>query len=107
VTTGQLSLLLNTLGIQCVPIDIIRLGDSPVHAKALTTKVEPVTLADLSNSTNELDPLSFWTHAGWSKKNIIEGFANAPIPGFIIPEPVVPKRPPPSTNSNGGLVSIS
>jgi hypothetical protein len=30
-----------------------------------------------------------------------------PIPGFIIPTPVVPKKPPPQTNSNGGLVSIS
>ena len=29
-----------------------------------------------------------------------------PIPGFIIPRSVVPKKPPPTTNSNGGLVSI-
>lgn len=29
-----------------------------------------------------------------------------PIPGFIIPRSVVPKKPPPSANSNGGLVSI-
>jgi hypothetical protein len=29
-----------------------------------------------------------------------------PIPGFVIPPSVVPKKPPPSANSNGGLVSI-
>jgi len=29
-----------------------------------------------------------------------------PIPGFVIPSPVIAKKPPPSANSNGGLVSI-
>jgi hypothetical protein len=58
--------------------------------------------------------LSFWTYAGWSRKKIIEGFEDmkpvpvaANIPGFVIPKAVVPKKPPPSTNSNGGLVNIS
>lgn len=45
--------------------------------------------------------------------NLIEHFQDAasvplatPIPGFIIPRSVVPKKPPPTANSNGGLVSI-
>ena len=45
--------------------------------------------------------------------NMIENFQEAapvplatPIPGFIIPRSVVPKKPPPTANSNGGLVSI-
>ena len=45
--------------------------------------------------------------------NMIERFQNAapvplatPIPGFVIPRSVVPKKPPPTANSNGGLVSI-
>jgi hypothetical protein len=41
---------------------------------------------------------------------VIDGFdnmQNAPIPRFVKTLPIVPKRPPPSTNSNGGLVYIS
>jgi hypothetical protein len=34
----------------------------------------------------------------------IDGFE---VPRFVKIAPVVPKEPPPSTNSNGGLVSIS
>ena len=111
LTTGQLSILLNGLGIQCVPIDVIRLGENKNHTITLKNKKDPSSLSDLSNSTNNTDPLSYWTYAGWARKNIIEGFANvpvsAPIPGFIIPPPTIPKKPPPSTNSNGGLVHIS
>ena len=115
-TTAQLSTLLNTLGIQCVPIDILRLGDTAHHVKTLTNPGDPTTLFNLSNATNPTDPLSFWTYAGWSRKQIIksEGFQDmkpvpvaADIPGFIIPKAIVPKKPPPSTNSNGGLVNIS
>jgi hypothetical protein len=43
-----------------------------------------------------------------------EGFEEAapippatPIPGFIIPKPVAPKKPSPKMNSNGGLVTVS
>jgi hypothetical protein len=41
---------------------------------------------------------------------VIDGFndmQNSPIPRFVKTPPIVPKRPPPSTNSNGGLVHIS
>jgi hypothetical protein len=34
----------------------------------------------------------------------IDGFE---VPRFVKIAPVVPKKPPPSTNSNGGLVTIS
>jgi hypothetical protein len=112
-TPTQLSTMLNTLGIQAVALDVIRLGASSDHLITLRTMSDPPNLASLSNATNSVDPLSFWAYAGWSKKNIIEGFESpppvprsAPINGFIIPKPVVPKKPPPSTNSNGGLVSI-
>jgi hypothetical protein len=113
-TTTQLSTLLNTLGIQSVPIDVLRLASLEEHSKTLTNLRDPSSLADLVNATNPADPLSFWSHAGWSRKLIVEGFENmkpvpvaANIPGFIIPKAVVPKKPPPSTNSNGGLVNIA
>ena len=113
LSTKQLSTLLNTLGIQCVPMDVLRLVCKPIYLKTLEAK-EPINLSDLSNATNTPDPLSFWAYAGWSRKLIIEGYQDMPrvppalaIPGFVIPKPVVPKKPPPSTNSNGGLVSIS
>jgi hypothetical protein len=42
---------------------------------------------------------------------IIDGFENisvsSPIPRFTVINPIVPKKPSPSTNSNGGLVNIS
>jgi hypothetical protein len=114
LTTAQMSTLLNTLGIQSVPLDVLRLASAPEHAKTLTNPPEVNTVNNLANATNPKDPLSFWTHAGWSRKLIIEGFEDmkpipvaAKIPGFVIPKAVVPKKPPPSTNSNGGLVSIS
>jgi hypothetical protein len=34
----------------------------------------------------------------------IDGFD---VPRFVKVAPIAPKKPPPSTNSNGGLVSIS
>ena len=113
LTTAQMSTLLNTLGIQSVPLDVLRLAADPEHTKTLTNPPAVNNLAALSNATNPKDPLSFWTYAGWSRKQIIEGFENvkpipvaAKIPGFIIPKAVVPKKPPISTNSNGGLVNI-
>jgi len=114
-TTAQLSTLLNTLGIQSVPLDVVRLASLPEYANTIKAKqAAPLTnISMLSNALNPKDPLSFWAYAGWSHKFIIEGFEDmkpvpvaAKIPGFIIPKPVVPKKPPPSTNSNGGLVSI-
>jgi len=112
-SSAELSTLMNTLGIQCVPIDVLTLAAKDCHAATLQNTNGPSQLTDLSNPTNPKDQLSFWKHAGWSRKLIIEGFDNpvpvppaAKIPGFIIPPVVVPKRPPPNVNSNGGLVNI-
>jgi hypothetical protein len=41
---------------------------------------------------------------------VIDGFDNmqsSPIPRFIKTPPIIPRKPSPSTNSNGGLVHIS
>jgi len=114
LSINEMVTLLNALGIQCVPIDVIRLGSTKQHLRTLNNKKDAVTLEDLSNPTNQKDILSFWTYGGYSRKLIIEGFEDpppapiaAPIPGFIIPKQIAPKKPPPSTNSNGGLVSIA
>ena len=115
VTVANLSILLNTLGINSIPLDVLRLGSKDCHASSIVnTLPSDLSLDNLANGKsgeNTTDPLSFWSYAGWSKKLIKENFANyvkaEPIPGFIIPQPVVPKKPSPSTNSNGGLVSIA
>jgi hypothetical protein len=114
LTTKEMVTLMNALGIQCVPIDVLRLGATKEHLNTLNKKKDPVNLEDLANPTNQNDILSFWTHGGYSRKLIREGFEDAPpapiaapIPGFVIPKPIAPKKPPPSTNSNGGLVSIA
>ena len=130
-TTAELAKLLNTLGIQCVPLDVLALATTKEHIDTLRLKNTPgsnlaslTTLDSLANAANEKDPLSFWTYAGWSWKLLIpakqgfqdykEGFEDAapvppaaPIPGFVIPKPVVPKKPAASLNSNGGMVNIS
>lgn len=113
-TTAEMSTLLNRLGIQSVPIDVLRLACTYEHVRTKTNPPQPGRVNDLANPTNQKDILSFWTHAGWSRKLIVEGFEDmkpvpvaSNIPGFVIPQPVVPKKPPPSTNSNGGLVNIA
>ena len=130
-TPAQVALLLNTLGVQCVPLDVIGLGISANHIATMKLSQTPATnfsslttLNNMYNLTNEKDILSFWTYTGWSMKMISsgtqgfqdykEGFEEAapvppakPIPGFIIPKPVAPKQPSPKMNSNGGLVSVS
>jgi hypothetical protein len=133
-SVAELNTLLNELGVQCVPMDVLRYGSSAEHAKTLDHKVNPIlatstrlpgTLAELSKPTNLNDPLSFWTYGGWSWKNIIQseakqGFMNyegfeekapvkptEPIPGFVIPNPQVPKKPSSTLNSNGGLVNVA
>ena len=113
-STMEISTLINTQGIQCAPLDVLTLAALPEHEKTIGDTTE-VSLKHLSNATNSNDPLSFWKYAGWSRKHItadLEGFQNmipvaAPIPGFVIPKPIVPKKPHPSMNSNGGLVSIA
>jgi len=130
-TPAQVSTLINTLGIQCVPLDVINLGINANHTDTIKYSQTPATnfssLKDLKymyNLTNEKDILSFWTYTGWSMKMINsgtqgfqdykEGFEEAapvppatPIPGFIIPKPIAPKKPSPKMNSNGGLVNIT
>jgi hypothetical protein len=110
-TVSDLKKLMNTLGIQCVPMDVIALSALPEHKKTLTTKVTPGKLSSLSAPTNINDPLSFWTQSGWSRKYIKTGSVTVdgdliPIDGFIIQEPVAPVAPSPRTNSNGGLVNV-
>jgi hypothetical protein len=123
--TAELNILLNELGIQCVPLDVLRLGVTAEHRKTLNSTALPRTLAGLSDKTNINDPLSFWTYAGWSWKNLEEfkreafqdykeGFQETapvepikPIPGFVIPKPLVPKKPSSKMNSNGGLVNVA
>jgi len=117
LTVANISVLLNVLGVNSVPLDVLRQGATNCHVSSMA-KSPPKTLEDLANGTsktNLTNPLSFWSYAGWSRKLLEndskEAFANyveaKPIPGFTIPSPVVPKKPSPSTNSNGGLVSIA
>ena len=116
-THSDLTLLLNTLGIQCVPMDVVRLSAAPEHANTLTIlrRTPPTKVSSLADPLNTKDPLSFWAYSGWSMKYLKgqEGFENpspvpsTPITGYIIPKPIVPKKPSPSTNSNGGLVNIA
>lgn len=118
-TNNDLLMLLNTLGVQCIPMDVVALSALKEHENTIkirdTVPPNSTPLQALSVGLNVNDPLSFWAKAGWSRKFIItEGFENPspvvlpkPIPGYIIPKPVIAKRPPPSTNSNGGLVNIA
>jgi len=111
-TNTELSLLLNTLGIQCVPIDVLRLSENKEHVNTLKkiNNNPPTKISSLADSININDALSFWAYSGWSKKFMNEGFENpspVPIPGYAIPKSIVPKKPSASTNSNGGLVNIA
>jgi hypothetical protein len=130
LTPAQVSTLLNTLGIQCVPLDVVNLSNTEAHQKTVATSIAPetnirsvTTLTKLAASINDADPLSFWGYAGWSWKNLqdytpsskTEGFEDTPapilppgpIPGFVIPKPLAPKKPAASLNSNGGMISIN
>ena len=124
-TMNELNELLNELGVQCVPLDILKLGITSEHSKTLNSTTLPENLAGLSDKTNVKDPLSFWTYAGWSWKNLEnykrdgfqdykEGFEETapiqpikPIPGYVIPAPTIPKKPSSTMNSNGGLVNVA
>jgi len=65
----KINTLLNTLGVHCVPIDVIRLGEREEHANAIKTMKTSanIQINDLVTATNALDPLSFWTYGGWSR----------------------------------------
>jgi hypothetical protein len=71
ITTNNLDILLNTLGIHSIPIDVIYYAETPEH---LDTKndMKPssqLDITDLTIPSNFDDPLSFWTYAGWSRFN--------------------------------------
>jgi hypothetical protein len=133
ITVNDLSKLINTLGVQCVPLDVLALGQLPTHAATLQWKSQtvnnvpnarPTTLAHLSNlrPDNSPDLLAFWTYSGWSRKSIVTGFQDyksegfedvaapikaQPIPGYIIQTPKRPNKPSPTMNAAGGIVSIA
>ena len=78
-TNAKMETLLNILGVQCVPLDVLSLGTNPNHAAANAEilRIKPITTpgfsrVDLStdNSTSKKDPLSYWYYAPWSFKNI-------------------------------------
>lgn len=129
----DMTVLLNTLGIQCVPVDVLGLSASDDHKKTLTeianlpgTNIDRYILKSTHTEqanplniiiapTSNTDVLSYWTIAGWSYKLVdnYDGFQDyivpvaVPIPGYKIPKPIIPKKPHPSMNSNGGLLSIA
>jgi hypothetical protein len=78
-TNAKMETLLNILGVQCVPLDVLSLGTNPNHASANAEilRNKPITTPgftriDLStdNSISKKDPLSYWYYAPWSFKNI-------------------------------------
>ena len=82
---AQIALLMNTLGIQCVPLDLIGLGISANHIATMKLAQTPATnftslakLDNMYNLTNEKDILSFWTYTGWSMKMINSGTTVGP-----------------------------
>jgi len=109
--SSDLEILLNKLGVQSVPIDVLSNAASPDHIAALeesrknTIAKSPLKVSDLSIdlSTSKKDPLAYWYFAGYSIKDVS---ATSTIPFYTIPTPATPQAPSPSTNSNGGLVSI-
>jgi len=76
--SSDLEILLNTLGVQCIPIDVLSNAASPDHIAALeesrknTIAKSPLKVSDLSMdaTTSKKDPLAYWYQAGWSFKNI-------------------------------------
>ena len=109
-TAEELNTLLNKLGIQCVPIDVVTLSALEKHEDTIKTNTTATQLSDLAVFTNKDDPLSFWSHAGWSRK-LLKGEPSttpvvSPIQGYIVSKSTVPTRPSAATNSQGGLVSI-
>lgn len=128
ISVNNLNKLMNVLGVQCVPLDVLALAQLPAHTDTLTWKGQvrnrsPTVLGDLSNvrPTSSADLLAFWTYGGWSRKSIQTGFQDyksegfedvaaaavaQPIPGYIIPAPKRPSKPSPTMNAAGGVVSI-
>lgn len=133
ITVNEMSKLINTLGVQCVPLDVLALGQLDAHVATMQWKsrspnnvpnATPTTLAHLSDlrPDNSPDLLAFWTYTGWSRKSIVTGFQDyksegfedvaapikaQPIPGYIIQNPKRPNKPSPTMNAAGGIVSIA
>jgi len=110
-SSSDLDTLLNKLGVQCIPIDVLKNAASPNHVAALaesktyTTNHTPLTLVDLSKdtSTSKKDPLSYWYYTGYSIKDVSP---TSTLPYYTIPSPATPQQPSAATNANGGLLSI-
>jgi hypothetical protein len=133
ITVNEMSKLINTLGVQCVPLDVLALGQLDTHVATMQWKsravnnvpnATPTTIAHLSDlrPDNSPDLLAFWTYTGWSRKSIVTGFQDyksegfedvaapikaQPIPGYIIQNPKRPNKPSPTMNAAGGIVSIA
>jgi len=79
-----------------------------IHLVRKTIKtIKTLSIIDMKNIQNNIVfililALLAFTILHYSRN--IDGFE---VPRFVKIAPVVPKEPPPSTNSNGGLVSIS
>lgn len=105
VSASNLSKLMNGLGIQCVPIDVIALGMSDNYKLCSATATNLIQLSEMQCVS---DPLSYWTFGGWSRKKMADETTDTTgIPAFIIDLPTVPSKPPGSMNSGGGSLSIS
>lgn len=110
LSVKELNTLLNVLGVQCVPINVLGAAYDDAHGQTIVKT--PTTLQDLAINTNANDLLSFWgMGVGWSRKLLIsdgstEQTSITPIEGFIILTSVAPVAPPASSNSNGGSVVI-
>jgi hypothetical protein len=71
-TYKELDFLMNSLGINCIPLNIFNDAITMEHLKTLQNKNKkpnPTLLKELSMATNDKDLLSFWTYGGWSYKN--------------------------------------
>ena len=76
--SSDLEILLNILGVQCIPIDVLANGASPNRIKgieelrAYVRKNLPLKVSDLSidPTSSKKDPLAYWSFAGYSFKNM-------------------------------------
>ena len=119
ITANELSILLNTNGANCVPLDVLNLAMTAEYKNTMDTALKKApTLLNLSEIINPNDPLSAWAYNGWSLKKFAEGFVDAPVeapivppppgdlPVFVIPQPRKPNPPDPKTDAGGGLLKV-
>ena len=118
-TLNDVTTLISTCGIQCVPLDVLALSKNEVHKKNIW-EANITAIGSLGQHTNVSavtgeDPLVYWLFAGWAYKDTtdneytIQSFTGSMTPNniYVIPTAVVPTKPSPAMNVNGGLVSIS